>query len=96
MTYQQRNNEIWHDGICIARCLVYGPVNFPGTKNAAEMTAKLNAYPALLAACKDALESIEIARAELGDTTAGDVFVGAFLGVEARLRKAIAQAEGEQ
>ena len=52
---------------------------------ATEIVNAVNAYPKLIAACEDVLESITITRDIFGDTVARGVFEGAFSGVEEHL-----------
>ena len=65
-------------------------------ERAAYIVTACNNYQARLDACESALESIAIAQETLGSSVARGVFDGAFLGVEAELRAAIAQTEEAQ
>lgn len=57
---------------------------------------QISATPMMLAACKGVLASIILAQGVFRDSVARGVFEGAFLGVEAELRAAIAQTEEAQ
>lgn len=60
----------------------------------AEHIAELKAQcDALVEACEDTLESIDLATKELGDSVAGGVFRGAFFGVRRRIVTALALVE---